>query len=200
MATHPGFFIAVESVTYDADFDCYSDVLAEKITEFVADEGLPVSFIMLTKESSGIDEGLGLRDVIIQNINSSHEVSGEVLTTVESDTSLDNVVAPAIEEGAIVISDRYALFTIGEYIHPDEVDIVTAWESIWKPPHLVLYLRYEYGEFYSPVAIAINDEYEELSEDQPERFKIVELGPDEETNNECIFEIVKIHILSHYHR
>lgn len=200
MAIYPGFFIAVESVTYDADFDCYSDALAERIMELVADEQLPVSFVMLTKESSGIDEGLGLRDIIIQSINNVHEVSGEVLTTVDSDTSLDTVVVPAIEEGGIVISDRYALFAIGEYVHPDDVDIVTAWESIWAPPHLVLYLRYKHSEYYSPVAIAINDEYEELSDDQPDRFKIVELVVDEDANNELIFDIAKSHILSHYRK
>jgi dTMP kinase len=133
-----GFFIAVEGGD-GAGKSTQADALAE----WVRAKGHEV---VLTREPGATPMGKRLRSILldVQSAGISHRAEA-LLYAADRAEHVDTVVRPALERGAVVISDRYIDSSVayqgaGRDLSPTEVARISRWATNGLVPHLTVLL------------------------------------------------------------
>jgi dTMP kinase len=102
--------------------------------------------VLLTREPGGTEVGKILRHIVLDN--STGELSPRteaLLYAADKAEHVDQVVLPALADGAIVLTDRYVDSTLayqgaGRHLDPAEVEHVARWATSSLRPHLTIVL------------------------------------------------------------
>ncbi len=133
-----GFFIAVEGGD-----GAGKSTQAETLAEWVRAKGHEV---VITREPGATPMGKRLRSILldVQSAGISHRAEA-LLYAADRAEHVDTVVRPALERGAVVISDRYIDSSVayqgaGRDLSPTEVARISRWATGGLVPHLTLLL------------------------------------------------------------
>lgn len=102
--------------------------------------------VLLTREPGGTDVGAILRRIVLDNDTGELSPRTEVLLyAADKAEHVDQVVLPALAEGAIVLTDRYVDSTLayqgaGRHLDPGEVEHIARWATASLRPHLTVVL------------------------------------------------------------
>jgi dTMP kinase len=102
--------------------------------------------VLLTREPGGTEVGKILRHIVLDN--STGELSPRteaLLYAADKAEHVDQVVLPALADGAIVLTDRYVDSTLayqgaGRHLDPGEVEHIARWATSSLRPHLTIIL------------------------------------------------------------
>ncbi|GHJ34618.1 dTMP kinase [Streptomyces sp. TS71-3] len=135
---HSGFFIALEGGD-----GAGKTTQAEALAEWIRAKGHEV---VLTREPGATPMGKRLRSILldVQSAGISHRAEA-LLYAADRAEHVDTVVRPALERGAVVISDRYIDSSVayqgaGRDLSPTEVARISRWATGGLVPHLTVLL------------------------------------------------------------
>ncbi|MFF7335201.1 dTMP kinase [Streptomyces sp. NPDC008150] len=138
LATANGFFIALEGGD-GAGKSTQADALAE----WIRAKGHEV---VLTREPGATPVGKRLRSILldVSSAGLSHRAEA-LLYAADRAEHVDTVVRPALERGAVVISDRYIDSSVayqgaGRDLSPTEIARISRWATNGLVPHLTVLL------------------------------------------------------------
>jgi dTMP kinase len=102
--------------------------------------------VLLTREPGGTEVGKILRNIVLDN--STGELSPRteaLLYAADKAEHVDEVVLPALADGAIVLTDRYvdsalAYQGAGRHLDPAELEHIARWATSSLRPHLTIVL------------------------------------------------------------
>jgi dTMP kinase len=102
--------------------------------------------VLLTREPGGTEVGKILRHIVLDN--STGELSPRteaLLYAADKAEHVDQVLLPALADGAIVLTDRYVDSTLayqgaGRHLDPAEVEHIARWATSSLRPHLTIIL------------------------------------------------------------
>ncbi|WP_217553067.1 dTMP kinase [Streptomyces sp. GbtcB6] len=141
--TANGFFIALEGGD-----GAGKSTQAEALAEWIRAKGHEV---VLTREPGATPVGKRLRSILldVSSAGLSHRAEA-LLYAADRAEHVDTVVRPALERGAIVISDRYIDSSVayqgaGRDLSPTEVARINRWATAGLVPHLTVLLDVEPG-------------------------------------------------------
>ncbi|MFD4502272.1 dTMP kinase [Streptomyces sp. NPDC058457] len=141
--TASGFFIALEGGD-----GAGKSTQAEALAEWIRAKGHEV---VLTREPGATPVGKRLRSILldVSSAGLSHRAEA-LLYAADRAEHVDTVVRPALERGAIVISDRYIDSSVayqgaGRDLSPTEVARINRWATAGLVPHLTVLLDVEPG-------------------------------------------------------
>ncbi|MER7182535.1 dTMP kinase, partial [Streptomyces hyaluromycini] len=136
--TANGFFIALEGGD-----GAGKSTQAEALAEWIRAKGHEV---VLTREPGATPVGKRLRSILldVSSAGLSHRAEA-LLYAADRAEHVDTVVRPALERGAIVISDRYIDSSVayqgaGRDLSPTEVARINRWATAGLVPHLTVLL------------------------------------------------------------
>ncbi len=102
--------------------------------------------VLLTREPGGTEIGKILRHIVLDNATGELSPRTEALLyAADKAEHVDQVVLPALADGAIVLTDRYVDSTLayqgaGRHLDPSEVEHVARWATSSLRPHLTVVL------------------------------------------------------------
>ncbi len=102
--------------------------------------------VLLTREPGGTDVGKILRHIVLDNETGELSPRTEVLLyAADKAEHVDEIVLPALAEGAVVLTDRYVDSTLayqgaGRHLDISEVEHVARWATSSLRPHLTVVL------------------------------------------------------------
>lgn len=102
--------------------------------------------VLLTREPGGTEVGKILRHIVLDNDTGELSPRTEVLLyAADKAEHVDQVVLPALAEGAIVLTDRYVDSTLayqgaGRHLDSSEVEHIARWATASLRPHLTIVL------------------------------------------------------------
>ncbi|MEV6763808.1 dTMP kinase [Streptomyces sp. NPDC051105] len=141
--TANGFFIALEGGD-----GAGKSTQAEALAEWIRAKGHEV---VLTREPGATPVGKRLRSILldVSSAGLSHRAEA-LLYAADRAEHVDTVVRPALERGAVVISDRYIDSSVayqgaGRDLSPTEVARINRWATAGLVPHLTVLLDVEPG-------------------------------------------------------
>ncbi|MFE5684299.1 dTMP kinase [Streptomyces sp. NPDC056512] len=133
-----GFFIALEGGD-----GAGKSTQAEALAEWIRDKGHEV---VVTREPGATPVGKRLRSILldVSSAGLSHRAEA-LLYAADRAEHVDTVVRPALERGAVVISDRYIDSSVayqgaGRDLSPTEVARINRWATGGLVPHLTVLL------------------------------------------------------------
>ncbi|MFH9429887.1 dTMP kinase [Streptomyces sp. NPDC017615] len=133
-----GFFIALEGGD-----GAGKSTQAEALAEWIRDKGHEV---VLTREPGATPVGKRLRSILldVSEAGLSHRAEA-LLYAADRAEHVDTVVRPALERGAVVISDRYIDSSVayqgaGRDLSPTEIARINRWATGGLVPHLTVLL------------------------------------------------------------
>ncbi|MFJ4470172.1 dTMP kinase [Streptomyces sp. NPDC089424] len=133
-----GFFIALEGGD-----GAGKSTQAEALAEWIRDKGHEV---VLTREPGATPVGKRLRSILldVSSAGLSHRAEA-LLYAADRAEHVDTVVRPALERGAVVISDRYIDSSVayqgaGRDLSPTEIARINRWATHGLVPHLTVLL------------------------------------------------------------
>ncbi|CAL9531893.1 Thymidylate kinase [Streptomyces sp. enrichment culture] len=133
-----GFFIALEGGD-----GAGKSTQAEALAEWIRDKGHEV---VLTREPGATPVGKRLRSILldVSSAGLSHRAEA-LLYAADRAEHIDTVVRPALERGAVVISDRYIDSSVayqgaGRDLSPTEIARINRWATDGLVPHLTVLL------------------------------------------------------------
>ncbi|OXY93693.1 dTMP kinase [Streptomyces diastatochromogenes] len=133
-----GFFIALEGGD-----GAGKSTQAEALAEWIRDKGHEV---VLTREPGATPVGKRLRSILldVSSAGLSHRAEA-LLYAADRAEHVDTVVRPALERGAVVISDRYIDSSVayqgaGRDLSPTEIARINRWATDGLVPHLTVLL------------------------------------------------------------
>lgn len=133
-----GFFIALEGGD-----GAGKSTQAEALAEWIRDKGHEV---VLTREPGATPVGKRLRSILldVSSAGLSHRAEA-LLYAADRAEHVDTVVRPALERGAVVISDRYTDSSVayqgaGRDLSPTEIARINRWATAGLVPHLTVLL------------------------------------------------------------
>ncbi|MEU3144131.1 dTMP kinase [Streptomyces sp. NPDC006999] len=133
-----GFFIALEGGD-----GAGKSTQAETLAEWIRDKGHEV---VLTREPGATPVGKRLRSILldVSSAGLSHRAEA-LLYAADRAEHIDTVVRPALERGAVVISDRYIDSSVayqgaGRDLSPTEIARINRWATDGLVPHLTVLL------------------------------------------------------------
>ncbi|WP_369224230.1 dTMP kinase [Streptomyces sp. R39] len=136
-----GFFIALEGGD-----GAGKSTQAEALAEWIRAKGHEV---VLTREPGATPVGKRLRSILldVSSAGLSHRAEA-LLYAADRAEHVDTVVRPALERGAVVISDRYIDSSVayqgaGRDLSPTEVARINRWATAGLVPHLTVLLDVE---------------------------------------------------------
>ncbi|MGW4912190.1 dTMP kinase [Streptomyces sp. NPDC004270] len=139
--TTNGFFIALEGGD-----GAGKSTQAEALAEWIRAKGHEV---VLTREPGATPVGKRLRSILldVSSAGLSHRAEA-LLYAADRAEHVDTVVRPALERGAVVISDRYIDSSVayqgaGRDLSPTEVARINRWATAGLVPHLTVLLDVE---------------------------------------------------------
>ncbi|WP_406438878.1 dTMP kinase [Streptomyces sp. NBC_00631] len=139
--TANGFFIALEGGD-----GAGKSTQAEALAEWIRAKGHEV---VLTREPGATPVGKRLRSILldVSSAGLSHRAEA-LLYAADRAEHVDTVVRPALERGAVVISDRYIDSSVayqgaGRDLSPTEVARINRWATAGLVPHLTVLLDVE---------------------------------------------------------
>ncbi|MEV7976245.1 dTMP kinase [Streptomyces sp. NPDC086519] len=139
--TADGFFIALEGGD-----GAGKSTQAEALAEWIRAKGHEV---VLTREPGATPVGKRLRSILldVSSAGLSHRAEA-LLYAADRAEHVDTVVRPALERGAVVISDRYIDSSVayqgaGRDLSPTEVARINRWATAGLVPHLTVLLDVE---------------------------------------------------------
>ncbi|MER6460525.1 dTMP kinase [Streptomyces sp. NPDC001228] len=139
--TSNGFFIALEGGD-----GAGKSTQAEALAEWIRAKGHEV---VLTREPGATPVGKRLRSILldVSSAGLSHRAEA-LLYAADRAEHVDTVVRPALERGAVVISDRYIDSSVayqgaGRDLSPTEVARINRWATNGLVPHLTVLLDVE---------------------------------------------------------
>lgn len=105
--------------------------------------------VLLTREPGATDLGAHLREVLQKRKISVCDKAEYLLFAADRAQHMQQVVAPALKAGKIVISDRmadssYAYQGYGRGIDPEMIKRVNAWAMMNREPDITIYLVIDY--------------------------------------------------------
>lgn len=109
-------------------------------------EGLADREVVLTREPGGTATGQRIREILLDPETGPLDPRAEALLyAADKSEHLRAVVLPALERGAVVISDRYVDSTLayqgaGRDLEPDELEWIVRWSTNDLRPHLTILL------------------------------------------------------------
>lgn len=109
-------------------------------------EALSDHEIVLTREPGGTPTGQKIRDILLNPDTGTLDHRAEALLyAADKSEHLRAVVLPALERGAVVISDRYVDSTLayqgaGRDLDPQELEWIVRWSTNDLRPHLTVLL------------------------------------------------------------
>lgn len=136
---HRGKFITLEGIE-----GCGKTTQLKMLEEFLKSKGLDV---LATREPGGTKIGNKIREIILSVESAEMNDRAEVLLCLASRAQhLAEVVAPALEEGKVVISDRYVDSTIayqgfGRGLSLEKLLDMNRWTTQDLNPHLTIVLN-----------------------------------------------------------
>lgn len=121
--------------------------LAARVTSLLQEDGCQV---LLTREPGGTKGGLAIRTLITEGIASTVPEAEYLLFAADRALHINQVVIPALERGAIVISDRmadsaYAYQHCGRGVDHTIVQSINSWVMKGIVPDLTIYLSIDYA-------------------------------------------------------
>jgi dTMP kinase len=136
--TTSGFFIALEGGD-----GAGKSTQAEALAEWIREKGHEV---VLTREPGATPVGKRLRSILldVSSAGLSHRAEA-LLYAADRAEHVDTVVRPALERGAVVISDRYIDSSVayqgaGRDLSPTEIARINRWATNGLAPHLTVLL------------------------------------------------------------
>ncbi|MYU24169.1 dTMP kinase [Streptomyces sp. SID8352] len=133
-----GFFIALEGGD-----GAGKSTQAEALAQWLRDKGHEV---VLTREPGATPVGIRLRSILldVSSAGLSHRAEA-LLYAADRAEHVDTVVRPALERGAVVISDRYIDSSVayqgaGRDLSPVEIARISRWATNGLVPHLTVLL------------------------------------------------------------
>ncbi|MFD3823165.1 dTMP kinase [Streptomyces sp. NPDC058625] len=133
-----GFFIALEGGD-----GAGKSTQAEALAEWIRDKGHEV---VLTREPGATPVGKRLRSILldVSSAGLSHRAEA-LLYAADRAEHIDTVVRPALERGAVVVSDRYIDSSVayqgaGRDLSPTEIARINRWATNGLVPHLTVLL------------------------------------------------------------
>ncbi|MET8826607.1 dTMP kinase [Streptomyces sp. NPDC004610] len=133
-----GFFIALEGGD-----GAGKSTQAEALAEWIRDKGHEV---VLTREPGATPVGKRLRSILldVSSAGLSHRAEA-LLYAADRAEHVDTVVRPALERGAVVITDRYIDSSVayqgaGRDLSPTEIARISRWATAGLVPHLTVLL------------------------------------------------------------
>src|SRR4051794_33585935 len=102
--------------------------------------------VLLTREPGGTEVGKILRHIVLDNATGELSPRTEALLyAADKAEHVDQVVLPALADGAIVLTDRYVDSTLayqgaGRHLDPAEVEHIARWATSSLRPHLTIVL------------------------------------------------------------
>jgi dTMP kinase len=102
--------------------------------------------VLLTREPGGTEVGKTLRHIVLDNATGELSPRTEALLyAADKAEHVDQVVLPALADGAIVLTDRYVDSTLayqgaGRHLDPAEVEHIARWATSSLRPHLTIVL------------------------------------------------------------
>lgn len=102
--------------------------------------------VLLTREPGGTEVGKILRRIVLDNATGELSPRTEALLyAADKAEHVDQVVLPALADGAIVLTDRYVDSTLayqgaGRHLDPAEVEHIARWATSSLRPHLTIVL------------------------------------------------------------
>lgn len=133
-----GFFIALEGGD-----GAGKSTQAEALAEWIREKGHEV---VLTREPGATPVGKRLRSILldVSSAGLSHRAEA-LLYAADRAEHVDTVVRPALERGAVVISDRYIDSSVayqgaGRDLSPTEIARINRWATNGLAPHLTVLL------------------------------------------------------------
>ena len=102
--------------------------------------------VLLTREPGGTEVGKILRNIVLDNATGELSPRTEALLyAADKAEHVDQVVLPALADGAIVLTDRYVDSTLayqgaGRHLDPAEVEHIARWATSSLRPHLTIVL------------------------------------------------------------
>lgn len=133
-----GFFIAVEGGD-----GAGKSTQAEAVAEWIRNKGHEV---VITREPGATPIGKRLRSILLDVSSAGLSDRAEALLyAADRAEHIDSVVRPALERGAVVISDRYIDSSVayqgaGRELSPTEVARISRWATDGLVPHLTVLL------------------------------------------------------------
>lgn len=170
--------------------------------------------VLFTREPGGSKLGNQIREILLNPENGEMTDRAELfLYLADRSQHVEEVIKPALAQGQLVISERYADSTTayqsgGREIHPEIVALLNRFATDSLLPDLTLVLDLDpkpalsrrsqkWGspdrlesqslKFHQRVAAG----YRELARREPDRVKLIDASPDEQTVHEKIIALVE---------
>jgi len=161
------------------------------LSEYLTDQG---SRVITTREPGGTDEGEAIRSLLVQRDGGDWNPMSEVLLLFAARiTHIEKVIKPALEDGKIVICDRFTDSTVAYqgYGRGLEIDKIRSIQEIaigdFAPDiTLILDINVKLGLDRSNKRLAANSGYEQTED----RFERMDIGFHEKLRNGFL-DIVK---------
>jgi dTMP kinase len=159
--------------------------------------------VLVTREPGGTKLGEHLRDTLLEHDQASVDARAEALLFAASRAQhVSHVIRPALEEGKIVLCDRYldsslAYQGTGRGLGEQDVLSLSVWATQGLFPDLVILLHIEPDKGLSRIEgdqdriesedeafhAKVADAFLRIAEDHPERFRVIDAsGPPEQVH------------------
>ena len=196
-----GFFITLEGIDGSG-----KTLAAEKLAKYLSDAG---HHVLLTREPGGSDIGREIRQMLLHSTKKTDPLTEMLLFSADRAEHVASCILPALNEGAMVISDRFTDSTVayqggGRGFSIEQINILNNIAARGLKPNLTFYLsvtqetamtrrkavadRMEQEDlcFYNQV-IAL---YDSLAAAEPERIKTI----DANAKPNQVFEAILRHL------
>ncbi|HEX5511691.1 MAG TPA: dTMP kinase [Actinomycetales bacterium] len=169
---HPGYFIAMEGGD-GAGKSTQAALLRDWLHEELGHE------VVLTREPGATEQGAKIRELLLHGDHLAPRAEA-LLFAADRAHHVEQVVRPALERGAIVVTDRYVDSSIayqgaGRNLDPDEIAQLSRWATQGVVPDLTVLLdvdpRLARGRRHSSTERAGDDRVESESEEFHQRVR-----------------------------
>ncbi len=160
---------------------------------------------LLTREPGGTEVGVALRSIVLSHSTGDLSDHAEALLyAADKAEHVDKVVLPALEQGRIVITDRYVDSTLayqgaGRSIDLEGLEFVARWATSHLRPHLTVLLDINPAQglsrFETPDRIEaeplefhqrVRQGFLDLAAADPEHYLVVDADDDQDSIHEAI--------------